>query len=128
LTDAQLADEQNRYDYSALIIDGSTHSFLDGSFNQSAYEGIVNWIYPDSEGNYWSFNNQITHPKDYYISPDTTSQNTAEDGLGIGQKPATDQTQGFVSTYQALISKGVKSLVLPGYMHGTPVQQASTSS
>jgi hypothetical protein len=34
-------NEQDKFNYAALVIDGSTHQVLDKSFNQSGYQGLV---------------------------------------------------------------------------------------
>jgi hypothetical protein len=34
-------NEQNKFNYAALVIDGATHQVLDKSFNQSGYQGLV---------------------------------------------------------------------------------------
>ncbi len=109
----------NSYDkFAEEVIDGSNHQVLDKSFNQSAYKGLYAW----QKFNDWN-------PGDQYpeVSEEALVDFYSKDGNNYSAKPANDQPDGFVATYSAAINASKKVLVLPGYLHSTPLKQFKTS-
>ncbi len=85
-----------RYKYASLVLDGSTHSALDHSFNQSLYSGIANFI---------------------YNSPDVEIIN---DKLAQIYKPGQDTNSYFQDIYREA-SRNSRVVCLGGYNHVSPL-------
>lgn len=109
---------ENRDKYSMQIIDGTNHEVLDKSFNQSAYCGEVNW---DINQNWTPASGDEGFPSENILNE------KYHQPYGWA-KPSNDQPDGFVQAYAQAIDNGngAKSLVLPGYMHSTPLGQFKT--
>ncbi len=108
----------NGYDkFAEEVIDGSNHQVLDKSFNEGAYKGLYVW-----QQGQWK-------PGDEYptVSDEQINEFYSKDNNNYSGKPANDQPAGFVSTYSAAVDAGKKVLVLPGYLHSTPLSQFKTS-
>lgn len=122
------------YDYAALIIDGSTHLALDKSFNQSTYQGIVNWVHQKDKAlgeDPWKVGDSVRVP---YDQLNDIVQTKYKDGSYFSRwlKPTGDDSNGFNDAYRAEVnrikaSKNHKgSLLLPGYLHETPLASFET--
>ncbi len=99
----------DRKNYTELILDGSNHSILDKSFNQSAFKGEVNW----------GINSNWTpESNDPFPSDESLNQYLNE---WKWNKPSKDDLSGFISIYSSPVESGIKSLILPGYLHQTPL-------
>lgn len=105
----QQTSPQNKYNYSALCVDGANHQVLDQSFNQSGYQGLVDWTWTNG---WYDSDRKPVSPLE---SPSSTWNNTR--GSAYGTQPTTDNTSDFWKTYATLIESGRKSLILPGYLH-----------
>ncbi len=125
--------ESDNFSYSELVIDGSTHTVLDKSFNESAYLGLVNWVHQANTSSpydhAWDATNPTDQPNDR-ISMDNLSDpgNSSSSTSANATKPTSDTTDGFTSVYSSIINNGVKSLVLCGYNHVDPLANFLESS
>lgn len=111
-----LTNEEDKYDYAAEIIDGTTHEFLDKSFNEGTYLGLIQWIV----NNPWELGKTIDHST--MVPPNEGGLNYVP-GLNkaYALKPSSDNPDGFEAAYDTAIHAGKKVLVLPGFMHITPL-------
>lgn len=98
-----------RYDLISIVIDGSTHSTLDRSFNQSLYEGLVDYIK----------NKKLDHYDPANLT-DPIVRNTA-----IAYKPAQDTTTEFINLYLSAIQND-NIIGLAGFNHSTPLNSLMT--
>ncbi|MCQ2748396.1 MAG: BMP family ABC transporter substrate-binding protein [Mycoplasmoidaceae bacterium] len=91
-----------RYNKAAMVIDGATHSTMDRSFNQSLYEGLVNFVKNKSVASY---------------DPEGSgsSKNSAQ-----SYKPTQDNTTEFINTYTSVIKQS-DIVGLAGFNHATPL-------
>lgn len=105
-----------RKTYGEQILDGSNHQVIDKSFNQSAYKGLVNWL----ERTDWT-------PDDADTTKFPSEQELLTYPANWG-KPDNDQPTGFVSRYSAAVTGGARSIILPGYLHETPLEQFLSQS
>ena len=114
-----ISDVSSTYAYAEEVIDGSAHLVRDKSFNENAYLGLVNWVHQKEQKVNWE------PGKGFQISMDDIDNENmgAQEGVLSAnvQKPTSDDINGFVSTYSAAIIDKKKSLVLPGYMHLSPL-------
>lgn len=93
-----------RHEIVSMVIDGATHSTMDRSFNQSLYEGLVDYIH----------NKRLDH-YDAENLDDGVGKNTA-----YSFKPAQDNTTEFENIYLSTIHN--KTVVgLAGFNHATPL-------
>jgi len=87
--------EKARRQYTALIIDGATKTQLDRSFNQSVYNGMINFI-----------KNQPSE--------------VVDSTQAIAYKPSQDSTTEFVNVYNEALRRS-RILSLAGFCHITPL-------
>lgn len=92
--------QAKRNDFSSIIIDGSTHSIMDRSFNQSLFEGLADFV----------ANKKLTN---YTID------------MAHAYKPPQDSTTDFINTY-ASIAKKHSVIDLAGFNHATPLSTMMT--
>lgn len=109
-------DFNNTYGYAEIINDGSNHQILDQSFNQGAYQGLVNWVHQKRLNWQPGLDMQVKMTELVAENQKDEAKNSAKGG-----KPTSDSPSGFINTYKAVIGDGVKSLVLPGFNHLTPL-------
>lgn len=95
---------QDRYEYSCIVIDGATHSTMDRSFNQSLYQGLVDFIH----------NERCDH-----CDPETGHDPKAQ-CIAKAFKPSQDNTTDFINTYVAAM-RDYDVLGLAGFNHATPL-------
>lgn len=109
-------DFETLYQYAEMINDGSTHQILDQSFNEGTYQGLVNWVHQLTNGWLPGEEMQVT-------MKDLATENIKDSSVNsaLAGKPTADTPSGFINTYKAAIQSGVKSLVLPGFNHVTPL-------
>lgn len=104
------ADEiKARYAYTSMVIDGATHTTMDRSFNQSLYEGLVDFVQNDKCTTYDS--ESETDPVKYHTTH--------------SYKPSQDNTTDFVNTYASVI-KEHDVVGLAGFNHSTPLNSMMT--
>lgn len=98
-----------RYNYASIVIDGATHTTMDRSFNQSLYQGLVDFIH----------NERCDH-----CDPETGKDPKTE-YIAKAWKPSQDNTTDFINTYiSAIRQNGV--LGLAGFNHSTPLSTMMT--
>lgn len=85
-----------RYKYASMILDGSAHSALDHSFNQSLYSGVANFIY------------------------NTTSAKIVREDQAQIYKPGQDTNSYFQDIYREA-SRNSRVVCLAGYNHVSPL-------
>ncbi len=100
---------QNRYDYSATIIDGTRQEALDRSFNQALYTGLVDF----------TKNTRVDHV-DPVSETDPISKNIAH-----SYKPSQDTTTEFINLYLSAMDKH-DIIGLAGFSHTTPLEAMMT--
>lgn len=105
LPNLPFVSRQDRYKYSCEVLDGSTHQVLDKSFNQSIYNGLVNFIEDKIVPA-----NQLANPN--FINVENSGQ---------AYRPTSDDTNGFSSIYNTAAKAGYKVLNTPGFMHVNPI-------
>lgn len=95
-----------RYNYSAMIIDGASHTNLDRSFNQSLYTGIIDFIKNHNVENVESetLNDPIKH------------------NVAHAYRPAQDNTAEYMNIYLSSIFMH-DVLCLAGFNHATPLSE-----
>ncbi|MCQ3907513.1 MAG: BMP family ABC transporter substrate-binding protein [Mycoplasmoidaceae bacterium] len=106
-TDAQAII--NRYNYTAMILDGSTHTNLDRSFNQSLYSGLID------------FNRNYSVP---YVNSDKEEDPT-KNFVAHSYRPAQDNTTEFINIYLSTFDRHYV-LGLAGFNHATPLNALMT--
>ncbi|MCQ2957114.1 MAG: BMP family ABC transporter substrate-binding protein [Mycoplasmoidaceae bacterium] len=88
-----------------MVIDGATHTTMDRSFNQSLYEGLVD------------FNKNIQCKSYSPQNMEPRKNNTA-----MSLKPSQDNTTEFINTYMSIIDDERNGVVgLAGFNHSTPL-------
>lgn len=100
---------KNRYNYAALVIDGAAHSTMDRSFNQSLYQGLVDFIQ----------NKKCDH-----CDPET-GNDPVKQYIAKSFKPSQDSTTEFINTYVTAI-ENYDVLGLAGFNHSTPLSTMMT--
>lgn len=123
------ADPEQLYKYAELVIDGSKHEVLDSSFNQSQYNGLVNWVHQKD--------NTIEGKKDWTVgSPSVVtikdkvenpiSFNVKEKGIkgnyiAKAARPTGDTPKKFEETYTNIFSDpenaDLRTAILSGFLH-----------
>lgn len=94
----------NRWAYTSFIVDGAQHQAKDQSFNESVFQGLVNFCHNKTDGK---------------ISP--------EDEQKLVRKPAQDNNQAFQEQYlETILHQNVKVLGLPGFPHVAPLAGLGT--
>ncbi len=129
-------DPEEMYSCASQILDGASHVTLDKSFNESSYLGLVNWIHqkdPKIVGDPWTAGQNVRIINSELKNADSSGY---KDGYysARANKPSSDDNPGFHSIYKDEINKmplkypddldGPKkgSLLLPGYIHETPLR------
>lgn len=95
---------KRRYQYSAMVIDGATHSTMDRSFNQGLYEGLVDFV-----------KNKACTTYDSETLRDPVANNIAH-----SYKPSADNTTEFVNIYLSSVHEH-DVIGLAGFNHATPL-------
>lgn len=93
-----------RYNYASIVIDGATHTTMDRSFNQSLYQGLVDFIH----------NERCDH-----CDPET-GKDPKNEYIAKAWKPSQDNTTDFINTYISAIRQN-DVLGLAGFNHSTPL-------
>ncbi len=88
---------KERGKYICLVVDGAQHQAKDQSFNESAFQGLVN------------FRHNVEQPI------------LLDDEQAIVKKPAQDNNQAFQDQYLQALRDKVKVLALPGFPHVAPI-------
>ncbi|MBQ0045744.1 MAG: BMP family ABC transporter substrate-binding protein [Mycoplasma sp.] len=95
---------EQRYKYASLVIDGAAHSTMDRSFNQSLYQGLVDFIH----------NEHCDH------CDAETGKDPEKQFIAKSWKPSQDTTTDFINTYVTAIREN-DVLGLAGFNHTTPL-------
>jgi len=109
------SEMHRRWKFATMCIDGSTHSTLDRSFNESLYRGIISFI----QGR------DVTEELsgDSTVEPSTLSGNYTAASF----KPAEDNNNGLTSTYKAIAAEtDHRILGLAGFNHVSPLGDLGT--
>jgi len=104
-----------KWKFASMCIDGSTHSTLDRSFNESLYRGIVSFIQGQAIND--------------TLKGDSTTEPTTLKGnyTAASFKPAEDNNNGLTSTYKAIAAEtGFRILGLAGFNHVSPLGDLGT--
>ncbi|WEK83220.1 MAG: BMP family ABC transporter substrate-binding protein [Mycoplasma sp.] len=113
-------DPNQLFKYCGLIIDGSKHEVKDYSFNQSQYNGLINWVHQKRLG--WSVGEKskiniatkVENPIGFDKPADITGINYAK-----AIRPTGDTTLKFEESYDTMFNDPdhVKTAILSGYLH-----------
>lgn len=115
--------------YSTTIIDSPDSECMDLSFNESTYQGLVNWTRRNVENKpegktKWEPGKVPTVKLNDLVSPDTTPVDFENKNQGTYVRPFSSDSTGYINAYKTAYDKHSGKLhneILSGFLHITPL-------